>query len=90
MGSTVVAAENGVVIYTGWYGGYGNTIIIDHGGGVSTRYSHLQKILVKEGQAIKKGDRIGLVGSTGWSTGPHLDFGVIKDGKHVNPWDWLK
>ncbi|HHW03343.1 MAG TPA: peptidoglycan DD-metalloendopeptidase family protein [Thermoanaerobacterales bacterium] len=89
-GSTVVAADDGVVIYTGWYGGYGNTIIIDHGGKISSRYSHLSKILVKDGDKVKKGDKIGLVGSTGWSTGPHLDFGVIKDGQHVNPWNWLK
>lgn len=89
-GSTVVAADDGVVIYTGWYGGYGNTIIIDHGDKISSRYSHLSKILVNDGEKVKKGDKIGLVGSTGWSTGPHLDFGVIKDGQHVNPWNWLK
>ncbi|MDK2878168.1 MAG: hypothetical protein PWR06_884 [Thermoanaerobacteraceae bacterium] len=88
--STVVAADDGVVIYTGWYGGYGNTIIIDHGDKISSRYSHLSKILVNDGEKVKKGDKIGLVGSTGWSTGPHLDFGVIKDGQHVNPWNWLK
>lgn len=89
-GADVVAADDGVVIFTGWYGAYGNTIIIDHGGKLSTRYSHLSRILVKDGQNVKKGDKIGLVGSTGWSTGSHLDFGVIQNGQHANPWNWLK
>jgi len=89
-GSNVVAADDGVVIYTGWYGSYGNTIIVDHGAGISSQYSHLSKILVKNGAKVKKGDKIGLVGSTGLSTGPHLHFGVRKDGQLDNPWNWLK
>ncbi len=89
-GSSIVAANNGVVIYTGYYGGYGNTIIIDHGGGMSSLYAHTSKILVKNGTEVKKGDQIGLVGSTGWSTGPHLHFGVMKNGQHTNPWNYLK
>ncbi len=90
MGADVLAADDGEVIFSGSYGGYGNTIIVSHGGGISTQYSHLSKLLVAEGKKVLKGDKIGLVGSTGWSTGPHLHFGVIKDGEVVNPWNWLK
>lgn len=90
MGTDVLATDDGEVIFAGSYGGYGNTIIVSHGGGISTQYSHLSKILVGVGKKVLKGDKIGLVGSTGWSTGPHLHFGVIKDGQVVNPWNWLK
>jgi len=89
-GSSVVAADDGIVIYTGWYGSYGNTIIVDHGGSISTQYSHLSKILVENGAKVNKGDEIGLVGSTGLSTGPHLHFTVRKNGELANPWNWLK
>ena len=85
-----MAADDGEVIFAGSYGGYGNTIIVSHGGGISTQYSHLSRILVAEGKKVLKGDKIGLVGSTGISTGPHLHFGVIKDGQVVSPWNWLK
>lgn len=90
MGTDVLAADDGEVIFAGSQGGYGNTIIVSHGGGISTQYSHLSKILVGNGKKVLKGDKIGLVGSTGWSTGPHLHFGVIKDGQVVSPWNWLK
>jgi murein DD-endopeptidase MepM/ murein hydrolase activator NlpD len=89
-GADVLAVDDGEVIFSGSYGGYGNTIIVSHGGGISTQYSHLSKLLVGQGKKVLKGDKIGLVGSTGWSTGPHLHFGVIKDGQVVNPWNWLK
>jgi murein DD-endopeptidase MepM/ murein hydrolase activator NlpD len=89
-GADVLAVDDGEVIFSGSYGGYGNTVIVSHGGGISTQYSHLSKLLVAEGKKVLKGDKIGLVGSTGWSTGPHLHFGVIKDGQVVNPWNWLK
>lgn len=89
-GTKVVAADDGQVIYTGSYGGYGKTVIIDHGGQVSTQYSHLSNISVSNGTKVNKGDVVGLVGSTGWSTGPHLHFTVYKNGQHASPWNWLR
>lgn len=89
-GTTVVASDDGEVIFAGSHGGYGNTIIISHGGGISTQYSHLSKILVSKGKTVLKGDKIGLVGSTGWSTGPHLHFGVIVNGQTISPWNKLR
>ncbi len=70
--------------------GYGIYCIIDHGGGISTLYGHQSGLNVNVGQTVKRGDIIGYVGSTGWSTGPHLHFEVRVDGKHVNPWSYLK
>jgi len=86
-GATVVAAGDGRVIATGWRGGYGNTIIIDHGDGVTTLYAHLQSggIHVSTGQQVRAGQRIGSVGSTGNSTGPHLHWEVRINGQPRNP-----
>jgi murein DD-endopeptidase MepM/ murein hydrolase activator NlpD len=84
-GTTVTAAAGGTVIMAQWYGGYGNYILIDHGGGYSTGYGHLSAIYVSTGQAIQRGQAIGAVGSTGQSTGPHLHFEVRIAGKPVDP-----
>lgn len=84
-GSTIRAAEGGTVIFSGWYGGYGNAVIINHGGGITTLYGHTSKLYVNEGQTVQPGDAIAAVGSTGLSTGPHLHFEVRQDGEPVDP-----
>lgn len=84
-GTPIHAAASGVVIHAGWWGAYGNAVIIDHGGGVSTLYGHCSVLKVHTGEKITQGEVIGLVGSTGWSTGPHLHFEVRKNGKPVRP-----
>ena len=90
IGANIYAAARGKVIYAGWQGGYGNTIMIHHGSGITTLYGHLEKILIKYGQIISKGDVIGLVGSTGKSTGPHLHYEIRVNGKRVDPMNYLK
>lgn len=89
-GTPVYAAEKGKVIKAGWLAGYGNAIIIDHGGGYTTLYGHNSRLLVSVGQEVEKGEKIALVGSTGWSTGPHLHFEVRKNGEPISPWEFLK
>ncbi|MHB0912105.1 MAG: murein hydrolase activator EnvC family protein [Armatimonadota bacterium] len=84
-GTPIKAAASGEVIYSGWFGAYGNAVIIDHGGGVTTLYGHQSSISVHTGQSVKQGQVIGKVGSTGWSTGPHLHFEVRKHGTPVSP-----
>jgi murein DD-endopeptidase MepM/ murein hydrolase activator NlpD len=84
-GTTVTAAAGGTVIMAQWYGGYGNYILIDHGGGYSTGYGHLSAIYVSTGQVVQRGQAIGAVGSTGQSTGPHLHFEIRIAGKPVDP-----
>lgn len=84
-GVPVLAADNGVVIHSGWCGGYGNTIIIDHGGGFTTLYAHASSLAVNVGQTVKQGQIVSRVGSTGMSTGPHLHFEVRYHGNPINP-----
>ncbi|WAA09581.1 M23 family metallopeptidase [Fervidibacillus albus] len=84
-GTPVFAAADGKVIFAEYYGGYGNTIKIQHNGTYTTLYGHLSKIDVDVGDTVKKGDIIGAIGSTGRSTGPHLHYEIIKNGKTVNP-----
>ncbi|HXO18191.1 MAG TPA: M23 family metallopeptidase, partial [Candidatus Dormibacteraeota bacterium] len=84
-GTTVTAAAAGTVIMAQWYGGYGNYVLIDHGGSYSTGYGHLSAIYVASGQTVQRGQAIGAVGSTGQSTGPHLHFEVRIAGKPVDP-----
>lgn len=81
----VFAAKSGTVEFTGWLGGYGNLVILNHGNGVSTYYAHLTKFYVNKGQQVNKGDAIAKMGSTGRSTGPHLHFEVRLGGRQINP-----
>ncbi len=84
-GTPVFSAGDGVVVLAGQQGGYGNVIYVDHGGGVVTRYGHLRRIETTLGSAIRAGQQIGQVGSTGRTTGPHLHFEVRLDGRAVDP-----
>lgn len=84
-GTDVIASAGGTVIMSQYYGGYGNCIIIDHGGGVSTLYAHMSKLIAKNGDTVAAGEPIGKVGSTGNSTGPHLHFEVRINGETKDP-----
>lgn len=85
-GSNVYAAASGLVVYAGTQGGYGKQVIVDHGDGVRTHYSHLAEIMVRPMQAVEEGDAVGAVGSTGRSTGPHLHFAVTNfEGEFLDP-----
>ncbi len=89
-GTPIQAAAGGRVIFVGWKGGYGKTVIIDHGGGVTTLYAHNSENLATVGEVVRPGQVIARVGSTGNSTGNHVHFEVREDGKPVNPREWLR
>jgi len=90
VGSAILAADSGFVSFAGWTDvGYGNLVVIDHANGFVTYYAHQSTIYVSEGQAIKRGQVIGAVGNTGWSTGPHLHFEVRYYGEQHNPRAYL-
>lgn len=85
MSARIVSAGTGVVIFSGWYGAYGNAVIIDHGNGLSSLYGHMSSIALANGATVTAGQTVGYVGSTGWSTGPHLHFEVRQNGNPINP-----
>jgi len=88
-GSNVIAAASGEILQAGYMGGYGNAILIYHGGGLATLYAHLSGFAVGTGQQVKQGQIIGYVGSTGFATGPHLHFEVRVNGVPVNPYKYF-
>ncbi len=88
-GQSIYAADDGTVYFSGYSGGYGNLIKVDHGNGMQTCYAHCSSLLVSSGQQVSAGETIGLIGSTGNSTGPHLHFEVIINGSRVDPLDFL-
>ena len=90
MGTPIVATADGVVEYAGWNsGGYGNMVDINHGNGILTRYGHASQVVVSTGQQIKRGQLIAYMGSTGFSTGPHVHYEVHVNGNRVNPISYL-
>lgn len=89
-GNDIVAAEAGTVITSKYMNGYGYTVVIDHGGGLSTLYGHNSKLLVSVGERVSRGQVIARAGSTGYSTGPHCHFEVRGNGRHTDPWAYLR
>lgn len=89
-GDPVRATADGIVSFSGWNGGSGNLVVLEHGHGFSTFYAHNRALAVKVGQKVKKGDVIGHVGSTGYSTGPHVHYEIWKEGKPVDPIGYAK
>lgn len=88
-GWEITAAGDGVVIEAGWINGYGNTVIINHGGGITTLYGHNSELSVKAGDSVKKSDTVALCGATGYATGNHCHFEVRINGEHTDPWSYL-
>jgi murein DD-endopeptidase MepM/ murein hydrolase activator NlpD len=90
VGMAAKATAAGVVTRAGWAGGYGRMVEVDHGNGFTTRYGHLSKVLVKVGEKVQAGDKVGLTGSSGRSTGPHLHYEVRRNGEALDPVRFLK
>jgi murein DD-endopeptidase MepM/ murein hydrolase activator NlpD len=89
-GTAVFAAKDGNVIHAGWEGGYGLSVVIDHGSGVTSRYAHNSKLLVVPGDSVKQGTQIAKSGSTGFSTGGHVHFEILVNKVPQNPTDFIK
>lgn len=88
-GTPIYAANDGVVIFAGTQGGYGRTVIVDHGGGLTTLYAHMSELGSVQGQTVRRGDTVGFVGSSGTATGNHLHFEIRVDGSPTNPRNYL-
>ncbi|HCP47367.1 MAG TPA: peptidase M23 [Deltaproteobacteria bacterium] len=88
-GTPVIAPADGHVVFAGYHSAYGNLVVIDHGYGITTKYAHTSRVLVRAGQRVQRGDVLARVGNTGRSTGPHLHFEVHKDGVPTNPMRYL-
>lgn len=84
-GSPVLAPAAGVVSFANWRGGYGLLVVLDHGGGMQTRFGHLSRLMVSPGQRLAQGDLVGLVGSSGRATGPHLHYELRSNGRAIDP-----
>jgi Membrane proteins related to metalloendopeptidases len=90
VGTPLYAADSGTVEFSGWSNGYGNNIVINHGNGRKTRYAHASKLYVKVGERVDRGEQIAAMGSTGWSTGPHIHFEVMVNGAKLNPLNYIR
>jgi len=90
VGTPLYAADSGTVEFAGWSNGYGNNVVINHGNGMKTRYAHASKLFVKVGEKVTRGEQIAAMGSTGWSTGPHIHFEVMVNGVKLNPLNYIK
>lgn len=89
IGTNIMAPSDGVVVFSGGKGGYGNTVIIDHGYGIKTLFGHTSQLFVSEGEEVRRGEKIAAVGSTGSSTGPHLHYEVHVDGIPTDPMNYI-
>jgi murein DD-endopeptidase MepM/ murein hydrolase activator NlpD len=84
-GTPVRATADGVVNSAGYTGNYGNSVLIDHGFGIGTRFGHLSRVVVRPGQTVRRGDVVGSVGATGRATSPHLHYEILLNGQPINP-----